>query len=58
MSQGWETTYNLANTPLNAAQTPLATAKNIQCFLQEGGSSVSILSVVGEALLAVLEELW
>lgn len=49
-------TYSFANTPLNAAQAPLATAKNIQCFLHEEGSSTSILSAVGEVLLAVRED--
>lgn len=51
-------TYSFANTPLNAAQAPLATAKNIQCFLHEEGSSTSILSAVAEVLLSVWEESW
>lgn len=51
-------TYSFANTPLNAAQAPLATAKNIQCFLHEEVSSMSILSAVGGVLLSAREESW
>lgn len=55
-SQNNGITYNFANTPLNAAQAPLATAKNIQCFLHEEGSWASISSAVGEVLLSAREE--
>lgn len=41
-------TYSFANTPLNAAQAPLATAKNIQCFLHDGDSGLSILAAAEE----------
>lgn len=53
---------SLANTPLNAAQAPLATAKNIQCCLHEGpiGASISGLVLFFEAAdeegMAVVEE--
>lgn len=50
---------SFANTPLNAAQAPLATAKNIQCFLHDEDSGPSILAAAAaedeEADLPVLE---
>ena len=53
-------TYSLANTPLNAAQAPLATAKNIQCCLHEDEGEeeeeLSSASILSPLLLLFLDD--